>query len=40
MVNAGIIIAVVDVSLFFVFDDINDIEQREYRFGVQWNFYD
>jgi hypothetical protein len=40
MVNVGIIIAIVDVSLFFVFDDINDIEQREYRFGVQWDFYD
>ncbi|TES93144.1 MAG: hypothetical protein E3J87_02880 [Candidatus Cloacimonadota bacterium] len=39
-VNTGIVIEIIDVSLYFVFDDVIDSEKREYKFGVQWNFYD
>ncbi len=39
-VNTGILIEIINVSIYFVFDDIIDSVQREYKFGVQWNFYD
>lgn len=38
--NAGIVLEIIDVSLYFILDDINESENRMYRFGVQWNFYD
>lgn len=38
-VNSGITINIIDVSLYFIFDDININEKRSYRFGFQWNFY-
>jgi hypothetical protein len=39
IVNSGIILEIIDVSLYFILDDVNDSEKRMYRFGVQWNFY-
>jgi|GEM_PF-4659386 len=39
-INVGILTQIVDVSLYFILDQVNSNEDREYRFGVQWNFYD
>ena len=39
ILNAGLIIQIIDVSLFFVFNDVNSMEKRVYNFGVQWDFY-
>ena len=38
-INAGILIEIIDVDLYFVFDDINDNELRQYKFGVRWDFF-
>ncbi len=38
--NAGFILTIIDVSLYFVFDDITDSEKRQYKFGVSWDFFD
>ncbi|OQX52371.1 MAG: hypothetical protein B5M53_08755, partial [Candidatus Cloacimonas sp. 4484_209] len=38
--NIGTVVRIVDVSFYFVFDDVNSYEERSYRFGVRWDFYD
>jgi hypothetical protein len=38
--NAGLAVTIIDVSLYFVFNDITDPELRMYKFGVSWDFFD
>lgn len=38
--NAGLMVTIIDVSLYFVFNDVTDPDLRMYKFGVQWDFFD
>lgn len=38
--NAGLMVTIIDVSLYFVFNDVTDPELRTYKFGVSWDFFD
>ncbi len=38
--NAGLAIDIIDVSLYFVFNDVTDPDLRMYKFGVSWDFFD
>lgn len=38
--NAGLAVTIIDVSLYFVFDDVTDPDLRTYKFGVRWDFFD
>ncbi len=38
--NAGFMVTIIDVSLYFVFEDVTDPDLRMYTFGVRWDFFD
>jgi hypothetical protein len=40
VMNAGIILEIIDVDLYFIFDDIDNEDLRQYKFGVRWDFFD
>jgi hypothetical protein len=38
--NAGFMVEIIDVSLYFTFNDVTDPGLRTYKFGVRWDFFD